>query len=151
MDEWDRAVDKIIREAMEAGKFDNLPGRGRPLDLEENPFEDPTTRAAHRLLRSNGFSLPWIEERREIEAELDLARTHLVQSWRWYRDTLDGRVWEQAVSVFREKVATLNRCIRDFNLKVPSVHFHRSSIDADQEIEILTQESKGRRSIPGSE
>ena len=28
---------KQIREAIEDGKFDNLPGKGKPLDLSENP------------------------------------------------------------------------------------------------------------------
>ena len=35
---WESAVDQQIREAQELGKFDNLPGRGKPLDLKPNPY-----------------------------------------------------------------------------------------------------------------
>jgi hypothetical protein len=28
-----KAIDEIIREAMERGEFDDLPGRGKPIDL----------------------------------------------------------------------------------------------------------------------
>ncbi len=50
-------TEKNIREAIEKGEFDNLPGKGQPLDLSENPFEDPDLRTVHRLLR-NAVSLP---------------------------------------------------------------------------------------------
>jgi len=33
MDRWESLVDKKIREAMEAGEFDNLAGTGQPIDL----------------------------------------------------------------------------------------------------------------------
>ena len=50
-----------IRRAMEEGKFDDLPGEGKPLRLENDPFEDPEWRMAHHVLRNGGFTLPWIE------------------------------------------------------------------------------------------
>lgn len=56
MDEWHFIAERKIREAMEEGAFEQLEGEGRPLDLEVNPFEDPSLRMAHRLLRNNGFA-----------------------------------------------------------------------------------------------
>jgi DnaJ homolog subfamily C member 28 len=41
---------------MDEGAFDRLEGTGEPLDLRENPFENPSLRMAHRLLRNNGFA-----------------------------------------------------------------------------------------------
>ena len=35
----ERAIDKVIREAIERGEFDNLPGAGKPLDLSD--ADDP--------------------------------------------------------------------------------------------------------------
>ena len=34
---WESLIDKKIREAMERGEFDNLTGKGEPIDLSENP------------------------------------------------------------------------------------------------------------------
>jgi hypothetical protein len=36
MNRLETLVEKRIREAMEKGEFDNLPGKGEPLDLSEN-------------------------------------------------------------------------------------------------------------------
>ena len=66
-------IEEQIRRAQEGGQFDDLPGKGKPLRLDENPHEDPEWRLAHQILRNGGFSLPWIEMWREIEAELTLA------------------------------------------------------------------------------
>jgi DnaJ family protein C protein 28 len=51
---------------MEQGEFDDLPGKGQPVDTSENPFEDPELRLAHRMLRNAGFAPAWIEERKDI-------------------------------------------------------------------------------------
>ena len=74
MDEWRFIAERKIREAMDEGAFERLDGAGQPLHLEENPFEDPSLRMAHRLLRNNGFAPAWIEESREIDAEISLLR-----------------------------------------------------------------------------
>jgi hypothetical protein len=62
MDEWHFIAERKIREALEEGAFDHLEGAGKPLDLSENPFEDPSDRMAYRLLKNNGFAPAWIEE-----------------------------------------------------------------------------------------
>ncbi|HZS44041.1 MAG TPA: DUF1992 domain-containing protein [Blastocatellia bacterium] len=60
---------KRIEEAMERGEFDNLPGKGQPLDLSEDPFEHPEMRMANRVLRNAGVAPPEVSLRREL-AEL---------------------------------------------------------------------------------
>ena len=77
MGRWESLIDQKIREAMEQGEFDDLPGKGEPIDLSENPFEDPDMRTAHRMLRNAGFAPAWIEERKDIDAEFEIARTQV--------------------------------------------------------------------------
>jgi hypothetical protein len=60
-DKWESIADRKIREAIEAGAFDNLSNRGQPILLEVNPFQDPSLWMAHHLLRVNGFAPAWIE------------------------------------------------------------------------------------------
>lgn len=149
MSKWDDLVEKKIKDAMREGLFDNLPGRGQPLRLEENPFEDPSMRTAHRLLRNNGFSLPWIEERKEIESAIDAARGALARSWAAYTDARRSRRradaqqqegdWQHELNAFRRRVRDLNRRIASFNLKAPSQVFHRMPLDVEFEIQKVTQ------------
>src|SRR3954471_18676493 len=77
MNRWESLIDQKIRQAIEQGEFDNLSGHGQPIDLSENPFEDPDWRTAHRLLRNAGFAPSWIEERKDIDNELAVARSEL--------------------------------------------------------------------------
>jgi len=133
MDKREPLVDRMIREAMERGEFDDLPGRGQPIDLSENPFEDPDVRTAYRLLRNAGFAPPWIEERKDIEAEFQHARSNLFRAKSLYGGSgklASNHEWQRAAKEFREKAAELNQRIRMYNLKAPAVGFHRTIIDA---------------------
>ena len=141
MKPWESLVDKKIREAIEAGEFDNLTGTGQPIDLSENPFEDPHWRTAHRLLRNAGFAPSWIEERKEIDAELEAARVVLARNW---QIRLNARAtpnelsaqqrWETALETFQENIRELNRRIDAWNLKTPAAGFQRNRIDVAGEI-----------------
>jgi DnaJ family protein C protein 28 len=136
-------IDKAIRE----GKFDNLPGKGKPLNLDENPFGDPEWRMAHHILQSSGFTLPWIESRQEIETALENARRELSRSWEWRsRAAFDGRPpaqvdkeWSRALEHFREQVNGINKKIFSYNLEVPSSQFQRLPVNFEHEVEFITQ------------
>ncbi|MCX7924460.1 MAG: DUF1992 domain-containing protein [Fimbriimonadales bacterium] len=60
-------ADRKIEEAMQEGKFDDLPGKGKPLPLDEEWFAPPELRPAIRLLKSAGVLPDWLERAREIE------------------------------------------------------------------------------------
>ena len=131
-------TEKSIREAIEKGEFDNLAGKGQPLDLRENPFEDPDLRTVHRLLRNAGFAPAWIEERKDIEAQFELARTTLTRAWQLYGPggtTPNVAAWERNVSEFSALVAELRKRVHIYNLKAPATVFHKRQLDADAVIE----------------
>ena len=109
MDAWHFIAERKIREAMDEGAFDHLEGQGKPLDLSENPFEDPSDRMAHRLLKNNGFAPAWIEQAKEIEME---SRRLSAQD-------------AVSKSDFQSRVAALNRRIVSFNLKAPATSLHK--------------------------
>lgn len=64
-----RVAEKRIEDAMQEGKFDNLPGAGRPVDLEPPPAEENArmTWWALRILRNNGFTPEEIRWRKAID------------------------------------------------------------------------------------
>lgn len=117
----ERIAEERIRQAMEAGAFEHLPGKGAPLNLEDNPFEAEEWRAAFHLLRAQGFSLPWIEERRAIEEAIADARRDLQQA----RQLDDPQAWSAARARYAARVAAINRRIREYNLSVPAPRFQR--------------------------
>ena len=138
MDKWESLVDKLIRESMERGEFDDLLGTGEPVDLSENPFEDPDLRTAHRLLRNAGFAPAWIEERKDIDESIKRAQTILLRARDLYRPEIpDGARWKRSVQEFRETLAELNQRIRMYNLRAPGTVFHRKVFDGDSFIREL--------------
>jgi len=62
----DRLVEQRIAEAIAAGEFDDLPGAGRPLDLDDDSLVPEELRVAHRILKNAGYLPPELESRREI-------------------------------------------------------------------------------------
>jgi hypothetical protein len=161
VDKFERLVDAKIKQGFEEGAFDNLPGKGEPLKLDdENPFEDPTLRMGYRLLRNNGFTLPWIQEQQEIAQEVERSRAEFARAWvRAERARAAGRDrwqtevhWRKATTSFRRQVAELNERIRSYNLKVPVERFQRLLLDADREIERiarpLTRAEMGLAAVP---
>jgi DnaJ family protein C protein 28 len=138
MTDW---LDKIIEEAMRKGQFDDLPGKGKPLNLEPNPHEDPEKRLAHKVLHDAGYKLPWIDERNEIEAEIKNMQAALARSYDEYRaapTAPDARsAWDAATQKFRARAAEINKRIDIYNLNVPSQVFQRIRVDADSILQSL--------------
>jgi len=65
---FESLVDRRIEEAIARGDLDDLPGAGRPLDLDEPPLVPPEVRMANRILKNAGYLPPEIDLQREISA-----------------------------------------------------------------------------------
>ena len=66
---FDRIVEAIIKEAMERGEFEDLPGKGKPIDLTAY-FDTPEeVRMVHSLLKNAGMAPREVDLLKEI-AEL---------------------------------------------------------------------------------
>jgi hypothetical protein len=62
----DAIAERRIREAQERGEFDDLPGAGAPLELEDEALVPQDLRAGYRVLKNSGFLPPELEIYREI-------------------------------------------------------------------------------------
>ena len=104
---WESLIDRQIREAMDEGKFDDLPHKGAPLPIDENPHAREWGLAFH-MLRNAGYAPPWIEADKEVR-EL-LAR----------RDVLLARAGAAATSALlrRRDRAALERLVGEVNAAI---------------------------------
>ncbi len=137
MSNW---LNDLLDRAEKDGLFDNLSGSGKPLDLKNhNPYEDPSERVAHRLLKQSGYTLPWIEDRRQLLEDIEQVRAELQRAWQWCQTKPTTPVWQRAVTTFKTAVVELNKRIRDFNLTAPTDHVHLKILNAEHEIRRITK------------
>jgi hypothetical protein len=63
---YQKIIEKRIKEAQEKGEFDNLPGEGEPLILENDSRIPEDLRLSHKILKNANCLPPEIELRKEI-------------------------------------------------------------------------------------
>ena len=141
-----KSIEEQIRKAMEEGQFNNLKGKGKPLNLDDNPYADPDWKLAHHVIKSSGFTLPWIETRQEIDTESEALQIALQRAWEWRLDALERKQptelvnaeWQRALNVFNAQVERINKKIRSYNLDVPADQFQVFPLQAARIIERIT-------------
>ncbi|HUH98167.1 MAG TPA: DUF1992 domain-containing protein [Anaerolineales bacterium] len=74
---FESVTEAIIKEAMERGEFDNLPGRGKPLDLTAYFATPEEVRAQYSILKNAGILPREAELLKEIAALKQAASTPL--------------------------------------------------------------------------
>ena len=73
LDQW---AERHILDAQTKGEFDNLPGSGEPLTLDDDSHVPAELRAGYRLLKNAGCLPPELEQRKEALALADLLNGH---------------------------------------------------------------------------
>ncbi|HEY8416942.1 MAG TPA: DnaJ family domain-containing protein [Limnochordales bacterium] len=134
-----RLAEERIQEAMAKGAFDNLPGKGRPLDLRENPFVPPELRLAYKLLKDANFAPDWIELDRDVRATRDELAAFQQRHLDWLRrqaQSQNGRTpaavleWHRRMRAeLMRRIDELNRKIDQLNLIVPQLELQRPRLD----------------------
>jgi hypothetical protein len=69
-----RVAEERIREAQREGAFDNLPGKGKPLELEDQSLIPEDLRMSYHILKNAHVLPPEAELRKEIQTLQDLLK-----------------------------------------------------------------------------
>ena len=68
----ERLAEERIRDAIQRGEFDNLPGRGKPLNLEDDRHIPDDLRLAYKVLKNAACLPPELELKKEISKAEEL-------------------------------------------------------------------------------
>ncbi|KAM6310083.1 dnaJ homolog subfamily C member 28 [Aegotheles albertisi] len=134
----ERLVEDLIQESMAKGDFDNLSGKGKPLQkFSDCPHIDPMTHNLNRILIDNGYQPEWILMQKEIRETIEQLRQSIVAS----RSKLGGpmtpyrqKQWNHICEQFIEDIRKLNKRVDNFNLVVPLLSRQMVHFSADKEI-----------------
>lgn len=137
--DWESVTERIIREAMERGEFDDLPSRGERLAVEENPYAGEMALAFH-ILRNAGVAPPWIETDKEVRRLREAYDRILKRAWLAplpIRATLRREI--------EAAVADHDATVRRLNSEAPSVRNHRRPIGREAALVALEAAIRGER------
>jgi len=144
-------VGLMLAKAMEQGEFDNLEGAGKPLDLDENPFEPNELHMAHKILKDNGYAPHWIELNKEINA-LRAKLNKDVEDFKKYTQIIFREKqsrgathhFEQKKENFyiqsREHLEEISKKILDYNLHCPVSTLGRANLDIAAEMTRIVED-----------
>jgi hypothetical protein len=137
--DWKSITDEIIREAMEDGKFSNLPGEGKPLNLDDDTNTPEHLRLTHKLMRDNDIAPDWIIDGQDLEAMREMLLKTLRRAGKTYRYNPNSNRtetdWYRAQRLFVETALRYNRKVLTYNLKVPPGIAHRAPLNTEREIQ----------------
>jgi hypothetical protein len=136
-------IDRQIREAREAGAFDDLPFRGERIPLEDDSAAGDWALANH-ILKNANMVPPWIATDRDVRDLL--AR----------RDAILERAPRAGSSIARERdrreltrvVEEANRSIAILNSEAPTDRQHRRRLDLERELARLAAAHEAPRLAP---
>ncbi len=143
--DWNGLMEELIQEGVEKGMFDNLPGKGKPLNLTNNHFE-AGQELAHSILKENDLPPAWIMERNQILAETAELRAEIERKWAWHgerftavttsteRDRLTIS-WDDACLKWAAQIEKLNKRINTYNLKRPSANMELYKLNLEAELQ----------------
>jgi hypothetical protein len=150
----DRISERRIQEAIDAGEFDNLPGMGKALTHEDNPFVPEDMRVAFKVLANSGYAPDWMVLSQQIEEDLAKLRhdadrhfTHLraslkdlgsdpyaIRRLRQEVDRLKAK-HKRAAAGHRVAVEEINRKINLFNQMTPIASILKVPLSVELEME----------------
>lgn len=142
--EWRDAVSQAIEDAMRNGAFDNLRGKGKPLDLNKNPWTPEGSELAFDLLKNNDLVPGWIGLRGELLRDVARWRGRVSELAQRFSaefaradDAAKVRLaerWQAQRRVLSDEVATFNRRIADINLSQPVASLEILKLRLDEEL-----------------
>ncbi len=136
-------VEEQIHDAMERGLFDNLPGYGKPLNLDDNPYAGDKAMGYH-LLKNNGYAPAEVELIKDIRTERERAEAKIAKII-WRSKTLRARrvppfpsekrafntSVEKAAAEYEQTLHNINKKILTLNIQTPSV-LHQTPLNVEQ-------------------
>lgn len=153
MQAWDDIIGQRISQAMNDGEFDNLPGKGKPQNLEQNPFAGDN-HLAFDIMASNDIAPGWITRRKEIQERVEKLRADMQSEAALYRHNLTlaaasigvdaadmelakrkvSALWTQRSDMWGEEIAAINRLIQSINLEQPLPEMEMCTLRLSEEL-----------------
>ena len=144
-EQWSDLISQRIEEAMRSGQFDNLRGKGKPLNPAPDPHIPPDMQMANSLLKNNELVPAWISDRNAVLAAVETMRAKIRRAAADYATAINNAAsaqereqvetrWQTYLVTLREEVRALNRRIELQNFKQPVSFLEIYKLRLDDEV-----------------
>ena len=144
LDDWDDLIGQRIADAMKDGAFDNLPGAGKPMKKQGNPYAGENE-LAYDILANNDLAPNWITERQAVAAAIAKLRSTMKRQAEWHSQEivhvadeneqlyLRGS-WQRLIQRWTQEIADLNKRINALNVEQPIAHLEIFKLRLEDEL-----------------
>lgn len=125
MASWNEFAREQIEEAVRSGRWKDLPGKGQPLDLREDPNVPPHLRLGNKILKDADMVPEWVSASRDLHGLHQRTHAKREEIWRGGRRHALSRApvfeaWRcEARSEWERAMHAFNRVARAFEWKAP--------------------------------
>jgi hypothetical protein len=145
--------DEMIRPARARGVFDDLPGRGKPLEedpLINNPFVDRTEYYLNRIIQRNGAAPPWVMMQQEVDTDISTLRSQMNSAIKRCLDEIkanNNSINKSSLlkgfeslekSYFAKELGRVNMRVRSYNVMCP-VPVRKQLLELDKQLKSLIE------------
>lgn len=127
--EWNDLMEDLIEDGRRRGLFDDLSGKGKPLELEQN-FYEGSNALANQLMKANAIRPAWLSLRLGLTDKIDAHRADMQRTWERYSDAIGhshskthlqslALGWEDVIQRWQQTIIQINKEIDTYNLKRP--------------------------------
>ena len=128
--DWANLIEDLIEDGQQRGLFDDLSGKGRPLDLSRNLLEGDMA-LTNQLLKDNNLRPAWLAHRLSVQERIDGFRQDVARTWQRYSAAFAQAVgethrtgltigWDNECRRWESEIEEINKLVGDYNLRRPS-------------------------------
>lgn len=153
--------DERIRAARARGEFNDLPGRGKPIEqdpLINNPFVDRTEYFLNRIIQRNGAAPPWVIMQQEVDTEVSTFRSQMKSAVkRCTEEMTEQRAFINKPSLlkqfnrlensfFDKEINRINMRVRSYNVMCPEP-VRKPLLKLDEEVKHVIDKQELKQSV----
>lgn len=142
--DWDNLIEDLIEDGRQRGLFDDLSGKGQPLDLRRNLFEGGQA-LSNQLLKDNNLRPAWLSHRLSVQERIDQFRQGVARSWQRYAAAYEQAAgethrtaltigWDDECRRWESEIIELNKLVGDYNLRRPSSNLEIFTLRLNDEL-----------------
>lgn len=157
MRNWQALIDQMVRESIGDGDISHLPGAGKPLNLDDDPYTPNDKRVAFKIMKEYDAAPDWMMLGKTVEQTEEKLRKQIkIRATRYQHQHANAlrkgiileeikieNSWITYIEEFTDRIDRYNKEVLLYNLNVPKSIPHKQILVSEKLIATALQHAKG--------